>query len=467
MITSTRFAQELARLFPRGVPPSVVALSGGVDSMCMAFLLAQHKRLHQPDMVLRAVTVDHAVREGSDAEAAAVGRTVAKWGLPHLVRRLSYELAPSNFEEVARTKRYAALAAACAEGNAANVFVAHTLNDQLETHLFRLKGDSTILGLRGIRAVSRAPLAPTGPADVPMQLARPLLGFCKRQIIDTCRHHGVEWFEDPTNADIALTARNRLRYLVDHYVPEHVQSDPSLAVLTVALLTATHRRVCRLDRFYNNEAWHLQQRLLAADALHLDRQRATLKFAIPYAEFDAASPVVLSRLLYGNIHPVAASLHYFWGYAKIERALVPRLVAAYRQHALSPNVTSVYKLSYFNILFKVTFDDILQSVVLDLSRPPFSRDSGAVPLQPQQWHLWDERFWLRTTAAAATVEPFNHRRHNALLERAGIAVKPLRLQQDPIVLAPGGFALPTRGVYAGVTVECSLKQNLYPLMEEL
>ena len=58
-----------------------IAVSGGVDSMALAWLVNAWRRESQ--CYLTILTVDHKLRLGSDEEALQVGTWMADWGLPH------------------------------------------------------------------------------------------------------------------------------------------------------------------------------------------------------------------------------------------------------------------------------------------------------------------------------------------------------------------------------------------------
>ncbi|MGL1409563.1 ATP-binding protein, partial [Vibrio parahaemolyticus] len=66
------------------LPPGsrlAVAVSGGADSLALAFVAADWARAS--DHSLTALTVDHGLRPGSAAEAATVGRWLGAASIPH------------------------------------------------------------------------------------------------------------------------------------------------------------------------------------------------------------------------------------------------------------------------------------------------------------------------------------------------------------------------------------------------
>lgn len=188
----------------RAVPAVAVAVSGGPDSMALLRLLAD-----MPDgPVLHALTVDHALRPESAAEAAQVGAQVAAWPrvTHHVLTRAAPDPDARRVMERARDDRYALMAAWCAQHGVPVLLTAHHRDDQAETFLFRLAKGSGLDGLAGIRAVSAY--------DEKLTLVRPLLAVSKAELVALCKTRGIAYVSDPTNAN-ARFARSRLRAAMD------------------------------------------------------------------------------------------------------------------------------------------------------------------------------------------------------------------------------------------------------------
>lgn len=242
----------LRRMLPSSWPTVVrclIAVSGGPDSMALLNLLhgcfagnhaviAKDGQPLQADeghgdtletsfQLVGAVTVDHALRKESRAEAEGVGAYCSQaLGLPHFIYTVKWppeaicpqtgKPALSSMQAEARSRRYAMLAQACLEHRASHVFLAHTADDQAETLLLRWGRASGLHGLAGMAPVTQrvvhlpaganeAPTMENGGAksecSLPMWLCRPLLGFSKAQLIATCRARGVPYVTDPSNAN--------------------------------------------------------------------------------------------------------------------------------------------------------------------------------------------------------------------------------------------------------------------------
>ncbi|RKP38428.1 hypothetical protein BJ085DRAFT_30038 [Dimargaris cristalligena] len=120
--------------------------------------------------------------------------------------------APNRMEEVGRHERYRLMGQACSNHGLPVLFTGHHLNDQLETTFTRFIKQSGIDGIAGISALRLFPEAfYMNSSD--FRLARPLLGFSKQRILDTCKVHNIHWVEDPSNQS-TIFQRNAIRQII-------------------------------------------------------------------------------------------------------------------------------------------------------------------------------------------------------------------------------------------------------------
>jgi tRNA(Ile)-lysidine synthase len=173
-------------LLPAG-RPVLVLLSGGGDSVC---LLDVALRL---EARVSALHVNYGLRTGADEDEEFVRRLCERLEVPLRVEPVELPEG-GNLQERAREVRYA-LADSLAEGAYA---AAHTASDQAETVLYRLAvspGSRALLGMEPRRG----------------RLVRPLLDVTREEVRDYLRARGLEWREDPSNADRRF-ARARVRH---------------------------------------------------------------------------------------------------------------------------------------------------------------------------------------------------------------------------------------------------------------
>src|SRR3954454_815848 len=163
--------------------PMLVLLSGGADSVCLLHL-AQARGAD-----VAALHVNYGLRDSADDDERFCRSLV-----PDLIVERVQLPPEGNMQALAREARYA-LAERHAVGDYAT---AHTLSDQAETVLMRLCSSPGRKGLLG--------MAPRRG-----RLIRPLLDMPRGAPRASCREHGLEWREDPTNADTSFT-RARVRH---------------------------------------------------------------------------------------------------------------------------------------------------------------------------------------------------------------------------------------------------------------
>ncbi|MFH1793394.1 MAG: tRNA lysidine(34) synthetase TilS [Pseudomonadota bacterium] len=115
-------------------PAVLVAVSGGGDSIALLSLLARHL----PPSRLAAVTIDHALRPGSAAEAEGVGRFCRDLGVRHSISTWEGPKPARGLSAAARDARYRLLTKAARDLGATMLFAGHTEDDQAETVTMRM-----------------------------------------------------------------------------------------------------------------------------------------------------------------------------------------------------------------------------------------------------------------------------------------------------------------------------------------
>lgn len=230
--------EEIERLFLQvgapiaGARGAIVAVSGGSDSIALLVLLDRWRRhnaaLELIETPLVVATVDHRLRPGSAAEAAAVAALCEVRGFPHVTLTWDGEKPASGLQEAAREARYALLMGEAGRRGFDCVVTAHTLDDHAETVLMRLARGSGVKGLAGMAEVS---------FREGFILHRPLLGTSRGRLRAMLEREGVAWIDDPSNADPRFL-RPRLRALLPKLAEEG---------LDAARLAGVARKLRRTD----------------------------------------------------------------------------------------------------------------------------------------------------------------------------------------------------------------------------
>lgn len=180
----------------------LAALSAGRDSVALLRLLTRR------GCKVHACHVHHGIRGSeADRDAAFARNLAASLQCPfHEIRVDVLRLAAASglsLETAAREARLGALQTCARENHCTAVALAHHLDDQAETVLFRLcRGSAGPMGMRTVRQ------DPGG-----LLWLRPLLGATRAQLTAWLKNHGWSWCDDASN-DALDAARNCLRHEV-------------------------------------------------------------------------------------------------------------------------------------------------------------------------------------------------------------------------------------------------------------
>ncbi len=183
----------------------LVGFSGGRDSVALVHWLLE---LGHGGLVL--CHLDHGLRAESEADAQWCARFAAAHGVTFRGERVPVADLAARFglgiEEAGRAARYRFFGTVAREQGCERVVLAHHADDQVETFLFRLLRGS---GPGGLAAM--APVCRRCEGEVTLEVLRPMLGVWRSEVDVFLKDRGLEFREDPSNADLRWT-RNRLRH---------------------------------------------------------------------------------------------------------------------------------------------------------------------------------------------------------------------------------------------------------------
>ena len=193
----------------------LLAVSGGMDSMCMADLFLQ-------TLGADSFAIAHcnfSLRgEESDGDETLVREWADRNGVRLFVRRfdtVSYAQERGvSIEMAARDLRYGWFARLCQEHGFAALSVAHNANDNAETLLLNLLRGTGLTGLHGMAEISPCSPEPSlchpERSEGSVLLLRPLLAFTRKQIEGYVLAHRVPYRHDSSNFTSDYK-RNRIR----------------------------------------------------------------------------------------------------------------------------------------------------------------------------------------------------------------------------------------------------------------
>lgn len=239
----------------------LAAVSGGKDSVTLLHGLLSIQRLL--GLTVEVCHVDHRLRPDSARDAEFVRAQCGRLGVECHVVTLEDKPERENLEAWARTRRYQVFSEVLRRQGLDVVVTAHNANDVAETLLMRL--------------IANKELNTIEQSDPVRACLRPLIAVSRPQIDDYIAEHGLEFVEDPSNADVSFV-RNRVR----------AELIPLLA-----------------DRFDPSIVWILseQARVAAEDCEALQDTAASL--AATVGPFQDGGVEWLTRLrgVFGEAHP--------------------------------------------------------------------------------------------------------------------------------------------------------------------
>ena len=196
----------------------LVAVSGGIDSMCLA------EKVRQSGEPFAVAHCNFGLRGAdSNADEALVRSWAAAHGITCHVKGFDTKAYASangiSIEMAARRLRYHWFGELCREHGYSGVAVAHNANDNAETLILNLLRGTGLRGITGMKAEGFVP----DPDFTDIPLLRPLLGMTREEIEAFAKENGVTWREDATNAQTDYK-RNKIRNLV---FPVFAQINPS------------------------------------------------------------------------------------------------------------------------------------------------------------------------------------------------------------------------------------------------
>ena len=223
---SLDLAQNIRR---HGFKRLLLAVSGGLDSICLAHYLIANREALGIEW-LGIAHVHHGLREGTaDRDAKFVEEFALQYNVPFFLKHLDGDAlkeTEGSLEENARDARYKALVEIALDPSASPqddaprisyptssiinhpssiIVTAHHAGDQAETMYMRLKRGTTLAGLQGIQEVRTLQDSPL------VYIYRPILNISREEILDYAREKGLEWCEDESNVDTTF-ARNKIRH---------------------------------------------------------------------------------------------------------------------------------------------------------------------------------------------------------------------------------------------------------------
>ena len=175
----------------------LLAVSGGLDSICLAHYFIENKEVLGIEW-LGIAHVHHGLRKGTaDRDAAFVEAFAKSHNVPFFLEKLDGEALKAmdgSLEENARDARYKAL-----------VEIAHSCEQSAVSN-----EEKEIPAYAGMTEKNVAPRA-SSPEPRTSYLLRPLLNVTREDLLAYASEHNLTWCEDESNSEVKF-ARNKVRH---------------------------------------------------------------------------------------------------------------------------------------------------------------------------------------------------------------------------------------------------------------
>lgn len=182
----------------------IVGLSGGADSCALLGCLCVLRDRGVVDEV-SCIHVCHNIRKDCEVDASFSKEASEKLGC----RFFRADIYPKEFEgniyDICRKLRYEKMSEICISEGFSALAIAHHLNDQLETMIFRISRGAVPLSVGGMDFSRNFCEG--------VSLIRPLLSSTREDCERMCRKMNLTWIEDPSNENT-----NRTRAFIRHKI---------------------------------------------------------------------------------------------------------------------------------------------------------------------------------------------------------------------------------------------------------
>ncbi len=229
MLEKVKNTIEKYKLFSKG-ERIIVGFSGGIDSLSLLHLLCN---LTEYQLDIWAVYINHSLRpRETPFEEKLLEKVGREWGVKtkkiviDIPTRLKEK--PDSIQLLAREERYKIFTNLQKELKADKIALAHHLDDQVETILYRIIRGTGIDGLTGMPIIRE------------QTIIRPLLEVSRQEIAEYAVSHDLGWLEDSSNHKMKYQ-RNRIRLQLIPLLEEYYNPQVKKSLLRLAKLAAEQR----------------------------------------------------------------------------------------------------------------------------------------------------------------------------------------------------------------------------------
>ena len=177
-----------------------IGVSGGADSLCLAYL----SKIYNSEFNNRIHTliVDHKIRRESTQESHKVKKMLKHKGIESTILTWKGKKPKRNIQLEARKIRYILISNYCLKNNTNYLVTAHHQDDQIENFFIRLFRGSGLTGLSSMAEHSNY--------SENLKIIRPFLGIGKQDLKSVTKFYFKNYIKDPSNENEKFL-RTRIR----------------------------------------------------------------------------------------------------------------------------------------------------------------------------------------------------------------------------------------------------------------
>ena len=248
-----------------------IGISTGVDSTVLLHSLLLLKEEIQFNIIL--CHVNHKKREQSEIEEKYITDFSKKNNLQLEILHLDLnDIENENFQSAARMKRLQFFNDVMNKNNCKYLFLAHHLNDDIETSLMHIIRGSNLKGYSGIDEVVCT--------KENKYILRPFLTTLKEDIIKYSKDNNIKYFEDESNSSDCYT-RNRIRHNIIPLLFEENQSFDKQFLEFKETIINSYRIVCeKRDSLIKDIIINENNNIIIVDLLKFNNQEQFIKTEI-------------------------------------------------------------------------------------------------------------------------------------------------------------------------------------------
>ncbi len=196
----------------KGIDKCLVAVSGGPDSLSLAFLAKCYSINNA--VKFKYALVDHKIRKDSNLEAKKVVQMLKKIDVNCKILPWKGKKPKSNIQKIARNNRYNLLVKECNRFKGKVILLGHQMNDLHENFFLRMARGS---GLKGLTSLGK------NSEFSKIKLLRPLIDIQKKNLEKLALIVFKKFIKDPSNKNDDFT-RVRIRKILEKFYKEGLET---------------------------------------------------------------------------------------------------------------------------------------------------------------------------------------------------------------------------------------------------